>query len=167
MALTKYPVLNSSLSPDGSEIIYHNAHNIGVAMDTPRGLVVPNIKSVQSLSVLDIARELNRLQADGQGGSGLKEDDLKGTTFTLSNIGAIGGTYMQPVITSPTVAIGALGKVQTLPRFDDDMNVTAAKIMEVSWAGDHRVVDGATMARFSNEWKAMLENPGWMVAGMR
>ena len=167
IALTSHPVLNSSLSPDSSEIIYHNAHNIGVAMDTPRGLIVPNIKSVQSLSIFEVARELNRLQADGQAGAGLKEADLKDTTFSMSNIGAIGGTYMSPVITPPQVAIGAIGKVQTLPRFDSDGNVAAVKIMEVSWAGDHRIVDGATMARFSNEWKGMLENPSLILASTR
>ncbi|GMH51769.1 hypothetical protein TrST_g8704 [Triparma strigata] len=167
LALTEFPIINSSLSPDESEIIYHNAHNIGLAMDTPRGLVVPNIKSVQTLSVFDIARELGRLQQDGQTGSGIKEADLKGSTFTLSNIGAIGGTYMSPVISSPQVAIGALGKIQTLPRFDSDGNVKAAKIMEVSWAGDHRTVDGATMARFSNAWKEMLENPALLLANMK
>lgn len=193
IALMEYPIINSSLSEDEKEIVYHNAHNIGVAMDTPRGLVVPNIKvrkkkpyneytsssnpksnttpthfqSVQTLSVIDIARELQRLQLDGQTGSGIKEADLKGSTFTLSNIGAIGGTYMSPVISKPQVAIGALGKIQTLPRFDSNGEVVAAKIMEVSWAGDHRTVDGATMARFSNLWKDMLENPSLLMANMK
>ena len=74
---------------------------------------------------------------------------------------------MSPVISSPQVAIGALGKIQTLPRFDSDGNVKAAKIMEVSWAGDHRTVDGATMARFSNAWKEMLENPALLLANMK
>jgi 2-oxoisovalerate dehydrogenase E2 component (dihydrolipoyl transacylase) len=167
IALTEFPILNSSLSDDESEIIYKGDHNIGVAMDTEKGLVVPNIKGVQNLSVLEIAGELNRLQAEGQGGAGIASKDLEGTTFTLSNIGAIGGTYMGPVIAKPQVAIGALGKIQTLPRFDEDGGVVAEKIMAVSWAGDHRIVDGATMARFSNRWKEMLENPGLMVATLK
>ena len=107
-----------------------------------------------------------RAQYDGTNG-GIKTEDLGGTTFTLSNIGAIGGTYMVPVIAAPQVAIGALGKIQTLPRFDEDGDVEAAMIMAVSWAGDHRIVDGATMARFSNAWKDMLESPATMVASMR
>ena len=167
LALSEFPVINASLSDDESEIIYKGDHNIGVAMDTEKGLVVPNIKGVENLSILEIAGELNRLQADGQGGAGIAGKDLEGTTFTLSNIGAIGGTYMGPVIAKPQVAIGALGKIQTLPRFDDEGEVVAEKIMAVSWAGDHRIVDGATMARFSNRWKGMLEKPGIMVATMK
>ena len=89
LALTEFPIINSSLSPDESEIIYHNAHNIGLAMDTPRGLVVPNIKSVQTLSVFDIARELGRLQQDGQTGErgGAQERGANlALTITLSNV---------------------------------------------------------------------------------
>ena len=166
LALHSYPVLNASISADETEIHYHGSHNIGVAMDTEKGLVVPNIKNCQNLSVFEIAAELNRLQFDGQNG-GIKTGDLGGTTFTLSNIGAIGGTYMVPVIAAPQVAIGALGKLQELPRFGADGEVERALMMAVSWAGDHRIVDGATMARFSNEWKAYLETPGSMVAKMR
>ncbi|GMI37241.1 hypothetical protein TeGR_g1856 [Tetraparma gracilis] len=166
VALRSYPVVNSSVSADEKEIIYHGSHNVGVAMDTAQGLVVPNIKNCQNLSVFEIAAELNRLQHDGAT-SGIKAEDLAGTTFTLSNIGAIGGTTMVPVIAAPQVAIGALGKIQTLPRFGPGGEVERAMIMDISWAGDHRVVDGATMARFSNLWKDMLENPATMIAGLR
>ena len=166
MALQQYPILNSSLSPDESEIIYHGDHNIGVAMDTDKGLVVPNVKGVQNLTIFEVARELNRLQSEGSSGN-VSANDLEGTTFTLSNIGAIGGTYMSPVIATPQVAIGAVGKIQTLPRFDSEGNVVAEKIMAVSWAGDHRIIDGATMANFSNSWKAMLEEPGTMLVNMK
>ena len=76
----------------------------------------------------------------------------------MSNIGAIGGTYASPVIFAPQVAIGALGKMQKLPRYEGD-TVVPMHIMQVSWAADHRVVDGATMARFSNLWKRYLETP--------
>ena len=166
LALNEFPILNSSISSDETEIKYHGDHNIGIAMDTPRGLIVPNIKGCQHLSVLEIASELNRLQAQGAE-SKIPDGDLTGTTFSLSNIGAIGGTYMGPVIAAPQVAIGALGKIQTLPRFGEGGEVVASKIMNVSWAGDHRVVDGATMAKFSNLWKLYLENPAVMVASMK
>jgi len=154
------------MSADETKLIFHGDHNIGVAMDTPRGLIVPNIKQCQHKSILEIAADLNRLQEAGSTGN-LPEADLGGTTFSLSNIGAIGGTYMSPVIAAPQVAIGALGKIQTLPRFDNDDNVVKAKIMNVSWAGDHRVVDGATMARFSNLWKDYVEKPNVMLGAMR
>jgi 2-oxoisovalerate dehydrogenase E2 component (dihydrolipoyl transacylase) len=102
LALSEFPILNSSLSPDLSQIVYHGSHNIGVAMDTPAGLLVPNIKNVQALSLQEISDELHRLQEAGTAGK-LSQEDQQGTTFSLSNIGAIGGTYAVPVIASPQV----------------------------------------------------------------
>lgn len=166
LALKEYPVLNSTLSSCESSITMLAAHNISVAMDTPRGLVVPNIKNVQSLSIFQIAEELNRLQELGSAGK-LGECDLKGGTFSLSNIGSVGGTYMSPVILVPQVAIGAVGRIQTIPRFADDGSVKPIRLMNVSWSGDHRVIDGATMARFSNLWKSYLENPVTMLTELR
>ena len=166
LAMHAYPVLNASISSDSTSVVYHGSHNIGVAMDTGKGLVVPNIKDCQDKSIFEIAAELNRLQRDGSNG-GIKTADLADTTFTLSNIGAIGGTYMVPVIAAPQVAVAALGKIQELPRFGDDGEIERALIMPVSFAGDHRIVDGATMARFSNDWKDMLEHPATMIASMR
>jgi 2-oxoisovalerate dehydrogenase E2 component (dihydrolipoyl transacylase) len=97
----------------------------------------------------------------------LTEADISGATFTLSNIGAIGGTYMSPIVAAPQVAIGAMGKIQRLPRFMDADRVEEVHIMQISWGGDHRVIDGATMARFSNQWKALMENPMAMLFRMK
>lgn len=166
MALSQFPVLNASLSSDKSEITYKGSHNICVAMDTPDGLTIPSIKGVEQLSVLEVAAELNRLQALGAAGR-LTMKDLEGGTFTLSNVGNIGGTYTNPVIIPGQVAIGALGALRTLPRFDNDGNVIPAQILNVSWSGDHRIIDGATMARFSNVWKDYLENPDSMILNMK
>eukprot|EP01101_Sappina_pedata_P005106 TRINITY_DN227_c0_g1_i3.p1 TRINITY_DN227_c0_g1~~TRINITY_DN227_c0_g1_i3.p1 ORF type:complete len:488 (+),score=223.41 TRINITY_DN227_c0_g1_i3:137-1600(+) len=163
IALQSYSILNSSLSSDQSEIIYHGSHNIGVAIDSPNGLIVPNIKNVQNLSIFEIAQELTRLQELAKNGR-LSTPDLTQGTFTLSNIGTIGGTYTSPVLLPNEVAIGALGKIQTLPRFASDMSVYAAKIMQISWSADHRVIDGATMAHFSNMFKGFIENPQTMLA---
>ncbi|XP_026328438.1 lipoamide acyltransferase component of branched-chain alpha-keto acid dehydrogenase complex, mitochondrial [Hyposmocoma kahamanoa] len=158
LSLAAYPIINSSLDSSCENIIYKASHNIGVAMDTPNGLVVPVIKNVQSKSILQIARELNNLQEKGAKGQlGLSE--LTGGTFTISNIGIVGGTYTKPVIFPPQVSIGALGKIQMLPRFDIAGNVVKRHILTVSWSADHRVIDGVTMARFSNQLKAYLENP--------
>lgn len=110
LALADFPSLNAHVAPDASEVTQRGAHNIGVAMDTPRGLIVPNVKAVQDRSLLDIAAELGRLQALAAAGQ-LGEADLAGGTFTLSNIGAIGGTYASPILFTPQVAIGALGKI--------------------------------------------------------
>ncbi|CAM9326563.1 unnamed protein product [Scytosiphon promiscuus] len=169
MALTAFPTLNASLSEDKKFLLQHPSHNIGVAMDTEKGLMVPSISAVEEMSVLDIAEELNTLQRLGAAGK-LGEAELTGTTFTLSNIGSIGGTYASPVILHPQVCIGALGRMQRLPRFDpasDTDEVVAARVFPVSWSADHRVVDGGTLARFSNTWKAYLENPALMLADTR
>ncbi|KAM9832223.1 lipoamide acyltransferase component of branched-chain alpha-keto acid dehydrogenase complex, mitochondrial [Neosynchiropus ocellatus] len=166
LGLLHFPVLNSSLDDACQNITYKASHNIGLAMDTSQGLLVPNVKNVQLLSIFDIAQELNRLQSLGAAGQ-LGTPDLTGGTFTLSNIGSIGGTYAKPVILPPEVAIGALGKIQILPRFDAGGQVTRAHIMNVSWSADHRIIDGATMCRFSNLWKEYLENPATMVLDLK
>jgi len=162
LALKRYPILNSSVNPEVTKLLYKASHNLGVAMDTPNGLIVPNIKDVQVLSIFEIAQELNRLHRLGKEGK-LAKADLTGGTFTLSNIGAIGGTYAKPVLMPPEVAIGALGRIQRLPRFDDKGAVVPSQVMVVSWSADHRVIDGATMANFSNLWKNYLENPKAML----
>lgn len=77
----------------------------------------------------------------------------------------VGGTYTKPVILPPQIVIGAFGKVQTLPRFDDKRNVVVANILSISWAADHRVVDGVTMAKYSNLWKHYVENPTFLLIG--
>ncbi|XP_058277692.1 lipoamide acyltransferase component of branched-chain alpha-keto acid dehydrogenase complex, mitochondrial isoform X2 [Hirundo rustica] len=166
LGLLQYPILNASLDESCQNVTYKASHNIGVAMDTEQGLIVPNVKNVQVCSVFDIAVELNRLQSLGSAGQ-LGTSDLTGGTFTLSNIGTIGGTYAKPVILPPEVAIGALGKIQVLPRFNGKGEVFKAQIMNVSWSADHRIIDGATMARFSNLWKSYLENPASMLLDLK
>ncbi|CAL8251790.1 unnamed protein product [Merluccius merluccius] len=166
LGLLHFPILNASIDEACQNITYKAAHNIGLAMDTSQGLLVPNVKNVQLLSVFDIARDLNRLQALGSSGQ-LGTSDLTGGTFTLSNIGSIGGTYAKPVILPPEVAIGALGKIQILPRFDSNGQLVKAHILNISWSADHRIIDGATMCRFSNLWRQYLENPASMVLDLK
>lgn len=166
LSLQHYPVLNSHFSSDSSTITYKASHNIGVAMDTANGLLVPNIKDVQVKSVVEIAKELDRLMQLGQAGQ-LGMVDLTGGTFSLSNIGAVGGTYARPMLLPPEVAIGAFGRVRKLPRYTDTGEVAPTHIMEVSWSADHRVIDGATVARFSNLWKTFLEAPATMLTALK
>lgn len=166
LSLLHFPILNSSVDEGCQNITYKASHNIGLAMDTSQGLLVPSVKNVQLLSIFQIAQELNRLQLLGAAGQ-LGTAELGGGTFTLSNIGSIGGTYAKPVILPPEVAIGALGKIQVLPRFNAAGQVVPAHIMNVSWSADHRVIDGATMCRFSNMWKDFLENPASMVLDLK
>ncbi|VDM55880.1 unnamed protein product [Angiostrongylus costaricensis] len=162
LALTEFPSINASIDDKFENIIYKASHNICLAMDTPGGLVVPNIKHCEQRSIFEIASELNRLHEDGKREKIAREDLMDGT-FTISNIGSIGGTYASPVIFPPQVAIGALGRIQKLPRYDSNDNLVPMHIFKVSWAADHRVVDGATIARFSNRWKYYLEHPSAML----
>ena len=166
LALEKFPIINSQINSDCSEVTYFDDHNIGLAVDSKIGLVVPNIKGVQNLSLLEVAKKSNELVDLARQGR-LSSADLKGGTISISNIGVIGGTVATPVINAPESAIVALGKIQRLPRFDENDTVKAVNIMHVSWSGDHRIIDGATMVRFNNLWKSYLENPITMLAMTR
>jgi 2-oxoisovalerate dehydrogenase E2 component (dihydrolipoyl transacylase) len=116
LALAQYPQLNATVSSDVTEMIYHYNHNIGIAMDTPKGLIVPVIKAVQEKSIFDIALELATLQEAAINGT-IKESQLSGGSFSLSNIGSIGGTVAVPVLVVPQVAIGALGRMKIVPHY--------------------------------------------------
>ncbi|KAL1493301.1 hypothetical protein ABEB36_011380 [Hypothenemus hampei] len=110
-SLKRYPIINSSIDQKEENIIFWNQHNIGIAMATNQGLAVPVIKHVENLSIFEIAKELNRLIKSGKSGN-FSPNDLSGATFSVSNIGIIGGTYTKPVISPPQVAILAIGKTQ-------------------------------------------------------
>ena len=165
LALKQFPVINSRANADFTELTYLASHNIGMAVDGANGLLVPNIKAVEQRSILDIAAQVMALTASARSGK-INPADLKGGSITISNIGAIGGTVATPIINKPEAAIVALGKIQSLPRFDPQGNVVARNIMTVSWSGDHRIIDGGTIARFNNCWKCYLEQPATMLAAM-
>ena len=166
LALNEFPVINSQLNEDASEITYFDDHNIGFAVDSKIGLLVPNIKGVQHLSLFEIAKQMQEIINQAREGR-VAGEHLKGGTISISNIGAIGGITATPVINKPEAAIVALGKTQKLPRFDDDGNVTAQHIMAVNWSGDHRIIDGATMVRFNNLWMSYLMQPEKMLMHLR
>ncbi|PHR84685.1 MAG: dihydrolipoamide acetyltransferase [Colwellia sp.] len=165
LALKEFPVINSQVNDDCTELTYFNDHNIGMAVDSKVGLLVPNVKQVQNKSILDLVTEISRLTSDARSGR-VQAADLKGGTITISNIGAIGGTVATPIINKPEAAIVALGKLQTLPRFNEQGIVEARSIMQVSWSGDHRIIDGGSIARFCNLWKSFLEKPSSMLVHM-
>ena len=165
LALSQFPLINSQVNEDCSELTYFDDHNIGMAVDSKVGLLVPNVKQVQLKSIIDLANDITKLTNDARSGR-VASSDLKGGTVTISNIGAIGGTVATPIINKPETAIVALGKLQTLPRFNDKGEVEARSIMQVSWSGDHRVIDGGTIARFCNLWKSFLEKPTNMLMHM-
>lgn len=165
LAVQAHPILNSRVSEDGSEIHYQPHCNIGMAVDSQAGLIVPNVKRVEQLSVLEIAAEVARLTQAARDGR-VSQADLKDGTISISNIGALGGTYAAPIINLPEVAIVALGRTQHLPRFDESGDVVSRAIMTITWSGDHRIIDGGTIARFCNLWKGYLQEPQTMLLNM-
>jgi 2-oxoisovalerate dehydrogenase E2 component (dihydrolipoyl transacylase) len=170
LSMDRYPILNARVDADpgtGKPVLVHRTHhNIGVAMDTPMGLLVPVIKNVSSLNILGIAAELTRLQLLASSGK-FSTQDLTGGTTTLSNIGSIGGTYVAPVIVEKELAILGMGKMRTMPAFGPDGQVIAKQVVNFSWSADHRVIDGATMARAAEVVKGFVENPDSMLMHLR
>ncbi|KUI53939.1 hypothetical protein VP1G_01359 [Cytospora mali] len=180
IALQQYPVLNARVDNSPSDpavkpaLVYRTQHNIGVAMDTPRGLLVPVIKNVASHSILTIAAELSRLQALAVAGK-LGPQHMSGGTITVSNIGSIGGTYCSPVIVEGQVAILGIGRLRDVPDIVEDGNEGGGgwkvkgmrKVCNFSWSADHRVVDGATMARAAGVVRRLVEEPDVMVMHLR
>ncbi|MFW6346840.1 MAG: 2-oxo acid dehydrogenase subunit E2 [Halomonas sp.] len=162
LAVREEPILNARLNDAGDEIHYLASVNIGMAVDSRTGLLVPNVKGVERRSLLGIAAEVARLTEAARSGK-VAQEDLKGGTISISNIGALGGTYAAPIINAPESAIVAIGKTQWLPRFDAEERVVKRAIMTVTWAGDHRIIDGGTIARFCNAWKGYLEAPETML----
>jgi 2-oxoisovalerate dehydrogenase E2 component (dihydrolipoyl transacylase) len=169
IALKQYPILNARVDTTNASkpsLVMRSQHNIGIAMDTPSGLLVPVIKNVASLPLISIAAELRRLQSLASTGK-LTSADLSGGTITLSNVGNIGGTYVAPVIVDKEVAILGIGKTRTVPAFGADGGVVAKEVCNFSWSADHRVVDGATMARAAEVVRGFVEEPDSMMIHLR
>lgn len=170
LALQDFPLLNARVdtttNPNKPALVMRANHNIGVAMDTPTGLLVPNIKNVQARSVADIAAELVRLSGIARAGK-LTPADLSGGTITVSNIGTIGGTYVAPVLVPTEVAILGVGKARNVPVFDANDNVVKDQKMTFSWSADHRVIDGATMARMAEKVRMYVEAPETMLLALK
>ncbi|KAI9691784.1 MAG: hypothetical protein M1822_007856 [Bathelium mastoideum] len=169
LVFQEYPILNSSLDTSDSskpQIIYRASHNFGIAIDTPSGLMVPVIRAVQNHTVHSLATEIVRLSTLAQSEK-LSPAELNGATFTVSNIGSIGGGVVAPVVAAPQVAIVGVGKARLVPGFDENGNLVKKEEAVLSWSADHRIVDGATAARCAERVKTYLEEPGTMIASMR
>jgi pyruvate dehydrogenase E2 component (dihydrolipoamide acetyltransferase) len=156
-ALKLHPAINASLDLDAGEVIYKEYINLGIAVDTDRGLVVPVLRGVDRLSIPQIAQNLAAM-ADQARANRFTLDDLVGATFTVSNLGAIGGTYSTPIINPPEVAILLVGRSRKLPVVIED-RIEPRLMCPLSLSYDHRWVDGAVAARFLNEVKGYLEAP--------
>lgn len=158
LALRRHPTLNASLDDEHEQVVYKEYVNLGVAVDTPRGLVVPAVRGVDRMSFRQIAEALGKLAEQARSGK-FAIEDLRGGTFTVSNLGAVGGSYSTPIINHPEVALLLLGRSRWMPVVRDGA-IEKRFMMPLSLSFDHRVVDGATAGRFLNEVIDYLEKPG-------
>jgi 2-oxoisovalerate dehydrogenase E2 component (dihydrolipoyl transacylase) len=150
-------MLNATYDDDANVITRHGAVDIGVATQTPNGLMVPVIRGAQGLSVWQLASEILRLAEAARTGKAAREE-LSGSTITISSLGPMGGVTSTPVINRPEVAILAVNKVEEKVVVRDG-EIELAKRMNLSLSCDHRVVDGWDAANFMQALKAYIENP--------
>ncbi len=157
-ALKKHPFLNAVVDDEQGVIILKKYYNFGVAVDTPDGLIVPVIKNVDRKSILEIARELADISQRAREGK-LELEELQDATFSITNIGSIGGVIAYPVIDYPRVAIMGTHKIKKMPVVNDNDEIVIRHMMYVSLTFDHRVLDGAEAARFTRDLAYILEHP--------
>ncbi len=155
------PAFNASLDPFKEEIIYKKFYNIGFAADTGRGLVVPVVKGTQSKSIVQISDDVFEKATLAREGK-LPPDDMRGGTFTITNVGPLGGTAMLPTINYPEVAILGMGRVQEKPVVRNG-EIVIRKILPLTLAFDHRIADGADAARFVGELARQLSDPNLLL----
>lgn len=158
-ALKKFPNFNSSIDFATNEIVRKSFYNIGVAVDTPRGLVVPVIQNVESKSIIELAVELGEIAATARDGK-LKPEQMTGGTFTLTNLGGIGGTAFTPIVNTPEVAILGIARGSMEPVWNAESQAFEPRMMmPLCLSYDHRVINGADGARFTRFIAAALEDP--------
>lgn len=156
-ALTEHPLLNASVDEAREEIIIKKYYNIGVAVDTPDGLMVPVIKNADKKTILELASEIQDLSVKARERK-IKLDEIKGSTFTITNYGHFGGWFATPIINYPDVAILGTGKISDKPWVKDGQ-IVIRKILPLSLTFDHRVTDGVDSAKFLSKVIQYLEDP--------
>ncbi|MFB6108556.1 MAG: dihydrolipoamide acetyltransferase family protein [Haloplanus sp.] len=162
-ALAEFPVVNASLDEEAEEIVLHDEYNVGVATATDAGLLVPVVDGVDDRDLLDLAATTNERVERARERS-ISRSEMQGGTFTVTNVGAIGGEYATPIINYPEVAILAVGELKERPRVVDG-EVVARHTLPLSLSVDHRVVDGAVAARFTNRVTEYLAHPARLLVG--
>lgn len=158
IALRKFPILNSSFDESAGTITYKKYVNMGIAVDTERGLIVPVIRNADTKGLAGLAAELRSI-AERVRTNQFAIEDLRGGTFTITNVGALGGLFSTPIINHPEVAILGLGRSRSTPVIQDD-EIAEALMLPLSLSFDHRATDGANAARFTSEVIGFLQNPG-------
>lgn len=161
-ALKEVPIVNASLVEADGEIVLHDRYHLGIAVSTASGLIVPVIRDADKKDIATLAREIERLSNDARNGKS-KLEDLRGGTFTVTSVGNLGGLFSTPVINHPEVGILGLGKIVRRPVYDDAGQVRPADLIYLSLSFDHRVVDGAVGAVFTNAILRHMKNPAVML----
>ena len=161
VALKEFEIFNASFDHDKNEIIYKNYVNLGFAVDTPAGLMVPNIKDANTLSVFELAKQIREL-ADKSIERKVQLADIQNGTFTITNFGSAGISYGTPVINYPEVAILGIGKISKKPIVVGD-EIKIGTVLPLSIAVDHRIIDGADAGRFLHRVKELLADPELML----
>ena len=156
--LKKYPIVNAYLDEAGGNIVKRKRYSIGIATATEQGLMVPVLHDADRMSILDVAGEISRVSEAARDGKASR-DELTGSTFTITSLGAIGGVLATPILNHPEVGILGVHAIRKTPVFDENDNVVAAHLMNLSVSLDHRVVDGFEGASFMQEVRRQLENP--------
>lgn len=164
-ALKHHPAINAQIDEQNQQIIYKDYVNVGIAVDTDRGLVVPVMKSTDTQGVPAITRSLAEMAGKVRSGDFVRSD-LKGGTFTISNLGAIGGQYSTPIVNVPEVAILLVGRSRKLPVVMPDDSIQPRLMMPLSLSYDHRLVDGGAAARFLNDVIGYLEAPSRLLLAL-
>ena len=161
IALRKFPAFNATLDTAGNQVILKRYYHLGVAVDTEKGLVVPVLRDVERKSVLQLGEELTAIAGKARDGK-LEPNEMKGASFTITNLGGIGGTAFTPIVNWPEVAILGLSRSRTEPVFRDGQ-VVPRIMLPLSLSYDHRLIDGAAAARFTRFLADLLEKPWDMV----
>ncbi len=154
-ALKKFPYINSSLNEQTNEIVLKKFYNIGIAVETDAGLMVPVVKNAEQKTIYQIGKEINELAQKSRDRK-ISLPEMSGGTFTITNVGSIGGIYSTPIINYPEAAILGVHRIHELPRYING-ELQPRKILNLALSFDHRIIDGATAASFVNEIKKQLE----------
>ena len=164
-ALRHHPAINAVIDQENDQIIYKDYVNVGIAVDTDRGLVVPVMKNADMMGIPEITRSLAEMAGKVRSGN-FGVSDLRGGSFTISNLGAIGGQYSTPIVNVPEVAILLVGRSRKLPVVMPDNSIQPRLMMPLSLSYDHRLVDGGTAARFLNDVIGFLEAPSRLLLAL-
>ena len=164
-ALRRNPTLNAVMDDEKGELVLKSTFDIGIAVATDQGLIVPVLRNADQLAIVDIAREIERLSSEARAGK-IRREDLGGSSFTITSLGKLGGSFATPVINYPEVAILYVPQIKKKPVVKDD-EIVVGNVMSLGVSFDHRVIDGFTGASFVQDVAAFLTDPDQLLLHLR